>query len=271
MSKRINNPERKFSGKRNANIKHVKVAPKHSAVHAAASKRAVVMKTHTRTVAVKRPTTAKKRLVNGMNKRAGTAKKIHAGKPHIAKATKAEMRKTEEAMAEKATFERTKEIIESIMQNEPIISYLNKNVSKRASEVLSLLETPKTDEQIAEILDMKINGVRRILNIMQGYGITNYNISKNVDGWLSFSWYINNNKVDQFFDYVKSVSSTESTIKDGCNDYFICDKCYKDSKMIFTFDAAYEANFKCSCNKLMVRKSKDDIEEILKAAEISKS
>ena len=91
MSKRINNPERKFSGKRNANIKHVKVAPKHSAAHAAVSKRAVALKAHTRTIGVKGP---------------ATAKKIQASKPHIAKVTKAEIRKTEEAMAEKATLER---------------------------------------------------------------------------------------------------------------------------------------------------------------------
>lgn len=270
MSKRINNPERKFSGKRNVKIKHAKAAPKRRSVPVAIPKRAVIMKnTHTNTSAVKKRISINKHPAPSINSRTGDVKKIQVSKaPHK---TKAEIRKTEEAMAEKATAERTKEIIESIMQNELIISYLNKNVSKRASEVLGLLETPKTDEQIAEILDMKINGVRRILNIMQGYGITNYNISKNVDGWLSFSWYINNNKIDQFFDYVKNVSSTESTIKEGCNDYFICGKCYSDNKMIFTFDAAYEANFKCSCNKLMIRKSKDDIAELLKAAEISKN
>ncbi len=265
MSKRINNPERKFSGKRNVNIKHAKAAPAHRSTHAAAPKRAVAPKAHARASGIKKSISIKKRAGHTINNRAGVAKKIQAGKRLKAKETKSQMRKIEEALAEKTAIERTKGIIDSIMQNESIISYLNKNVSKRASEVLGLLETPKTDEQIAEMLDMKINGVRRILNIMQGYGITNYNISKNVDGWLSFSWYINNNKVDQFFDYVKSVSSTESTIKDDCNDYFICDKCYKDSKMIFTFDAAYEANFKCSCNKLMVRKSKDDITEILKS------
>ena len=264
MSKRINNPQRKFSGKRNVKIKYANAASKRkSALKAVPKGNAARKKT------LKNISASKKRIrTPGIKKTAGKIVRKQARPVHK---TKADIRRVEEAMAEKATMEKTKEIIESIMQNETIISYLNKNVSKRASEVLCLLENPKTDEQIAEMLDMKINGVRRILNIMQGYGITNYNISKNVDGWLSFSWYINNNKVDQFFDYVKSVSSTENTIKDGCNDYFICNKCYNDSKMIFTFDAAYEANFKCSCNKMMTRISKEDVGGLLSSKDISKS
>ena len=78
-------------------------------------------------------------------------------------------------------------IINNLGSDEIVSSYLRKNVSKRAIDVVGLLDSPKTDEDIAARLGLKINAVRRILNIMQGYGITNYNISKNVDGWLSFS------------------------------------------------------------------------------------
>lgn len=35
-------------------------------------------------------------------------------------------------------------------------------------------------------------------------------------------------------------------IDDKCNDYFICNKCYKDTKLVFAFDAAYEAGFRCT-------------------------
>ncbi len=155
------------------------------------------------------------------------------------------------------------------------MDYLKKNVSKNAMDVIGLLGTPKTDEYIAAQLDIKINSVRRILNIMQGYGITNYYVAKNTNGWLSFAWYVNTNKLQSFFDYINSIKGEEVVIKDDCNDYFVCGTCYKNDKLLFTFDAAYEAGFKCgSCGskfnrisreeaQVMVEKSKNVVEQIM--------
>ena len=157
--------------------------------------------------------------------------------------------------------------IEALVEDTRISDYLNKNVSRHASEVIDLLTTPRTDEEIAAALDLKINAVRRILNIMQGYGITNYNVSKNNEGWLSFAWYINTNKVPQFFDYVKNTASEKATLKDDCNDYFICKSCYDDNKFIFTFDAAYESSFKCNiCSKQLSRIDRGKASELLSGA-----
>ncbi|EQD78739.1 Transcription factor TFIIE, alpha subunit [mine drainage metagenome] len=130
-------------------------------------------------------------------------------------------------------------IIDNIIGDEQANDYLRKNVSKVAADVIALLKKPMCDDEIADLLDMKINSVRRILNIMQGYGITNYNISKNSEGWLSFSWYVDINKIPQFFDYIKSAVSTTNVLKEGCNDYFICESCYSDNRMILTFDAVF--------------------------------
>lgn len=176
-------------------------------------------------------------------------------KPETQKATAAK-----DAVA--AYVEAASAVINNIEGNEVVSSYLKKNVSRRAIEVMHLLGEPKTDEDIAMHLDMKINAVRRILNIMQGYGITNYNISKNVDGWLSFAWYINVNKIGQFFDYVKNMSVASDVVKDNCNDYYICNKCYSDNKLIFTFDAAYEAGFRCSCNNMLTRVGREEAEKL---------
>ncbi len=135
--------------------------------------------------------------------------------------------------------------IQGLAANEAAIGYLKKNVSKRAMDVVNGLVSPKTDEALAAELDMKINAVRRILNIMQGYGITNYYVAKNVNGWLSFAWYINISKLPPFFDYIESLEQAQPIINKDCNDYFVCDSCYDKTKLIFTFDAAFEENFKC--------------------------
>ena len=141
----------------------------------------------------------------------------------------------------------TDEALRVLLSNDFAVDYIRKNVNKNALDVLSLLRSPNTDEAIAAQLDMKVNSVRRILNIMQGYRITNYYVAKNTNGWLSFAWYININKIGSFFDYIKSMKGDEySIIKDNCNDYFVCKKCYNDDNIIFTFDAAYETGFKCA-------------------------
>ncbi len=157
-------------------------------------------------------------------------------------------------------------VIESLISNAQAAEYLTKNVSKNAAEVVSLLKKPMSDEEIAEILDMKINAVRRMLNRMHGYGITNYNTSKNKEGWLSFTWYIDTKKVPQFFEYVDNTNQTAAILTDDCNDYFLCEKCYPDNKLILTFDAAYESNFKCVCNHGLSRISKDKVSEIVEEA-----
>ena len=141
--------------------------------------------------------------------------------------------------------EEVKDALDKLLTNEMAMEYLKKNVSKMAVDVIGMLVTPKTDEYLAEQLGMKINAIRRILNIMQGYGITNYYISKNTKGWLSFAWYINTNKLAPFLEYVDSMEKEKSIVNENCNDYFICDNCYKSDKFVFTFDSAFESNFKC--------------------------
>ena len=139
-----------------------------------------------------------------------------------------------------------KGILDSVAKNEIAVGYLKKNVSKRALDVLSLLTVPKTDEELAEGLDMKINAVRRILNLLQGNGVTNYYVSKNVNGWLSFAWYINVGKLRTFVDHIEEAENSVPIINAACNDYFVCNSCYEKTKLIFTFDAAFEEGFKCS-------------------------
>jgi transcription initiation factor IIE alpha subunit len=154
--------------------------------------------------------------------------------------------------------------LDRLLSNERATEYLKKNVSKMAVDVIGMLVTPKTDEFLAEQLAMKINAIRRILNIMQGYGITNYYISKNTKGWLSFAWYINTNKLGPFLEYIDGMEMEKSIVSEGCNDYFVCDNCYKTDRLVFTFDSAFESNFKCSsCNRNLNRMNKEEVTTLM--------
>jgi transcription initiation factor TFIIE subunit alpha len=156
-----------------------------------------------------------------------------------------------------------KKAIDNLLLSGTAVEYLKRNVSKRAVDVINMLAAPETDEALAERLEMKINAIRRILNIMHGYGITNYYVSKNVNGWLSFSWYINANKVPAFLDYIGSMEKEKLTADENCNDFFICGDCYKNDKFIYTFDAAFEAGFKCNCGSDLERVDKPQVESLL--------
>ncbi len=168
--------------------------------------------------------------------------------------------------------EEVKNAINMLLNNEQIIDYLKKNVSRVAPEVISMLSVPRTDEYIAVQLDLKINAIRRILNILQGYGITNYYVAKNTNGWLSFAWFINIDKVEPFLEYVNRMGNGNSIINDECNDYFVCRKCYDTDKLIFTFDSAYESGFRCSCGGTLERIGKAEAEKLMRpAAEVKKN
>jgi transcription initiation factor IIE alpha subunit len=155
--------------------------------------------------------------------------------------------------------------IETLLANEKVNEYLKRNVSKTAIDVLNMLSSPKTDEHLAEQLGLKINAIRRILNIMQGYGITNYYVSKNTKGWLSFAWYVNTTKLNQFLNVVNSAEQENAVINSGCNDYFLCNECYKSDNLLYTFDAAFESGFKCNCGKNLARMDKTEAETMLNA------
>ncbi|MGI0135346.1 MAG: hypothetical protein ACREBW_10370 [Candidatus Micrarchaeaceae archaeon] len=160
--------------------------------------------------------------------------------------------------------EDAKGAIDTLLANGRAIEYLKRNVSKKAVDVLGMLSAPKTDEFLAEELDMKINAIRRILNRMQGYGITNYYISKNTNGWLSFAWYINTSKLAPFLEYIDSMDTNRSIVTEASDDYFICNSCYKDNKIVYPFDAAFENNFKCdTCSHNLARMGRSEIQELL--------
>lgn len=176
-------------------------------------------------------------------------------------------RSKREAAANLYTKEEVMAAVAELSKNDAAVGYLKKNISKRALDVVNGLVTPKTDEELALELDMKINAVRRILNLMQGMGMTNYYVAKNVNGWLSFAWYINIGKLPLFYEYINSIENKKPMINNECNDYFICENCYGATKLIFTFDAAFEENFKCaSCGKNLLMMDRGEATKLISAS-----
>ncbi len=153
--------------------------------------------------------------------------------------------------------------INDLLGNEQIAEYLRKNVGAVALDVIGMLATSRTDDYIAEQLGLKINAVRRILNILQGYGITNYYVAKNTNGWLLFAWFINVDKLDSFISYVNGSTQESSTVHDQCNDYFVCSRDFKDTHEVIPFDTAFESNFRCACGGKLKRIDRADAEAIV--------
>ncbi len=195
--------------------------------------------------------------INKVHAKHSTSKSI----PRVSSVEAKQIRKKEEADLYKMD---AKKVIEEIVANGAAMEYLHKNVSKRAGEVITSLVIPKTDEKIAEELDIKINTVRRILNIMYGYGITNYNVIKNSKGWLSFLWSMNLKKVNEFYNYIGKTDNNSAIINENSNDYFVCNDCYNNNKLVFDFDSAFEASFKCVlCGNKLQRLDKEGAKRLI--------
>ena len=190
----------------------------------------------------------------------------HAAEQKASAKTTKEQKKREEEGLYKIDAKR---VIEEMVANSAAMEYLHKNVSKRAGEVINALDVPKTDEKIAEELDIKINTVRRILNIMYGYGITNYSVIKNSKGWLSFMWVVNLRKVNEFYEYINKNDSNTAVITENSNDYFVCKSCYSNNKLVFDFDSAFEASFKCIlCGNKLQRLDKEEARQLIESRNI---
>ncbi|MGC8479852.1 MAG: hypothetical protein ACP5M9_04290, partial [Candidatus Micrarchaeia archaeon] len=122
-----------------------------------------------------------------------------------------------------------------------------------------LVEKPDVDENISEVLKIKLNETRRVLNLLNSYGLLKYNTNKDANGWLTFVWYMDYNSVDQFLEKVEEFNNSKVIyLPKDCNDFFICNNCSKTHTMIVSFETAFDSQFKCVCgSKLsMIERSK---------------
>ena len=157
------------------------------------------------------------------------------------------------------------------LQNKAFTQHINAKVGINASDILKvLIKTQKTDEDVATQLNMKVNDVRRALNIMNGYSIVKYDVNKDSKGWLMFKWRINNEKLDDYISNVEKELNTEAEpeLPGNCNDFFICKKCYTNQKIVLPFDSAFDSGFNCdNCGKPYTILNRSEAVELFKTSQ----
>ncbi|MGC8586708.1 MAG: hypothetical protein ACP5K9_00230 [Candidatus Micrarchaeia archaeon] len=140
--------------------------------------------------------------------------------------------------------------------------YIAKNVGKKGEDIIKLLADYQTDESIAAKTNIKINEVRRMLNSLNTIGVARYESDKANNGWLTFRWYIDPEKLRGFV-YKVNEENNDYSLPENCNDFFVCEKCFEENKTIFPFWTAEEMNFKCECGRMMKRIDKEEAERLI--------
>lgn len=168
------------------------------------------------------------------------------------KSAKALRKEKEDVFAQEKLISDTKQSA-SLLENRAFNKHITDKVGPTAPEILrELVKSPKTDEDIASQLNIKVNDIRRSLNLMNGYSIVKYDVNKDSKGWLIFKWRLNNEKLEDYINKVELETRTveQPNLPGNCNDFFICKKCYSSQKVVLPFDTAFESGFNCgSCGK----------------------
>ncbi len=185
------------------------------------------------------------------------------------------VRKEKAAKAEANASARTAAIAENILKqnladarniiaNDTFHEYISKNVGSRANDILiELSYGPSVDEKMAEKLNIKLNEARRMLNLLNNYGIIRYLVDKDKKGWLTFRWYIDSGSVTEFNKKITSISEhAVPALPKNCNDFFICEVCYPSQHIIFPFDVAFESDFLCECGKSLKMLTREEAESV---------
>ncbi|MGA3020446.1 MAG: hypothetical protein ABSD68_00650 [Candidatus Micrarchaeales archaeon] len=155
--------------------------------------------------------------------------------------------------------------VEVLLANDIFADFISKNVGKKAINIIRMLHTQQTDEKIAADLSLKVNEVRRILNVLDSYGVARYDTSKDSKGWLTFNWYLNFMKLSELnVEVMNRKPDSVYKLQEDCNDFFYCNKCYDNVKVILPFDAAFESKFKCdTCGSKLTLLSRKEATSIL--------
>ena len=182
--------------------------------------------------------------VHVKSKQANSIKKVVEGK-------KTKRASKKEQVVEEVVIDRNI----SFATDNPVFSeYMNKNVGSHAIAIVeNLNESSQTDDKLSAKLNIKVNEVRRMLNVLNTYSVTRYDINKDNKGWLTFKWYLDREKLKLLTETVAQNSSNGGMhLQENCNDFFFCKGCYESQKVIFPFDSAFESDFKCrECGKAL--------------------
>ena len=146
-----------------------------------------------------------------------------------------------------------------------ILTSITKDDENSVSIVKCMLDGKTTDEEIAEVTEIRLNIVRRVLYKLYDAGIASYKRSKDPETqWYTYNWTFEKERVfeikdenDQKFsrDINKSLEYEEE------NMFFVC----KSNEHRYNFEEASENNFTCGeCGEPLEYQDNSDIIDELK-------
>ncbi|MCL4365572.1 MAG: hypothetical protein M1569_02725 [Candidatus Marsarchaeota archaeon] len=175
-----------------------------------------------------------------------------AVRKRAARMSAADLKKEDSERAEKELAIEEVRKVGELVENRGFLQHIDKGVGAGSIDILrTLVKGPYTDEDISARLGLKVNDVRRMLNVMNEYGIVRYDVNKDNKGWLIFRWRIDRERLVDYISNIEShLAETGPVLPGDCNDFFMCKKCYSEQKLVVPFDSAFESGFTCnSCGK----------------------
>jgi transcription initiation factor TFIIE subunit alpha len=126
-----------------------------------------------------------------------------------------------------------------------ILTSITNDDENSFSIIKCMLEGKTTDEEIAEVTEIRLNIVRRVLYKLYDAGIASYKRSKDPETqWYTYNWTFEEKKVFEILDekyekYSKEVN--DSLEYEEGNMFFVC----KNNDHRYNFEEASENNFTC--------------------------
>jgi transcription initiation factor IIE alpha subunit len=156
------------------------------------------------------------------------------------------------------------EFINELSNDSNFVEYTTQKIGKNTFDIIKEISNPKTDDDVAESLQIKINDVRRTLNLLNTEGMAKYVVNKNNKGWLSFKWYLDEEKIMNFRNSLSNSKNTvkNSSLPENTNDFFICEKCYKKNNKIYSLEDMFNKDFKCDCGSYYKRIDRSEAEKL---------
>lgn len=143
-------------------------------------------------------------------------------------------------------------------------------ISMLGDDVLPVLEIllkkkgELTDDEIARILNVKVNNVRRTLYILSDHGLVRYKRTRDREtGWYLYYWRANTDQVNDILLNRKREMVQKLKMRlefESNNTFYIC----PDDGSRYIFDEALENEFKCPrCGASLVYYEGDKVKEII--------
>lgn len=128
-----------------------------------------------------------------------------------------------------------------------VLKFLNYEVSPELKEVILILEEKEviSENEVAEKLNIKINGARKLLYVLREWGFAEYEkkSDENKNWWFIYFWSLNREKIlNKYVFSIKSEIKKRKELITEESDYsFSCSNC----NIKYTYSEALENNFEC--------------------------